>query len=498
MSNNYNDDSFFIEASQTNPDNKIVFGGAVYFNGKKFESEAEYDKFIASKTVAAIDFFADEDDQIATEIKTDKVEEKGEEIVTNELLDGTSELFESFEGAVDLEEAKTLVAEKEIEEPKEEIIEEDETPVDEIIEEENGTPVVAEYEATEDEIIDDDEDEMTPYSFRKVMEKADSKKIIKNIDKIADALEMSLDQLELATGTLVAKTENERFISKTQNPYTVYALNSAYKALMGGLTYKEINSLRGGTVSNYSKREKLFKLIYSKIEGMNIKKPSFPDFLKMTAMMDMDTLLFGIYAKTHLSKSDLTINCSNKDCRRQFKHTVQNESLVQLSTKENALELVTKLDDPAIDQHALTKSETLVDTAERVVIKELGMILQIGLPNLDTMLKTFKLIENAKEEEQEIYASALYIKEMYVPDYKALEATGKVSFFKFTTLADIVNYVAGMSIVQIKQFLKELGKFMDKYKMTYAISEVKCPSCGEIQTDVAVDIETLLFLGLQM
>ena len=57
------------------------------------------------------------------------------------------------------------------------------------------------------------------------------------------------------------------------------------------------------------------------------------------------------------------------------------------------------------------------------------------------MLKTFKLIENAKEEEQEIYASALYIKEMYVPDYKTLEATGKVSFFKFTTLTDLDNYL---------------------------------------------------------
>lgn len=513
------DEGFLLEASKNSGGTKIVLGDAIYFNGKKYFSEEEYE--------AATGVVQDEINFLEEETKEEQPV-KEETKATNYELPGIEELFETFEDAVETgnevypEETETetetvqdTVEEKKLEEDlvekeepvetKEESIEEKEN---EIVGEEKKEslydslikkPMVVKYDAVREEFEDDMDDiEPAKFVYKQDMKPADVSKVIKNIDKIAAAFEEGLADIKLATGTLVGKTENERFISKTQNPYTVIALNSGYKALMGGLTYKEINSLRGNSVSNYEKRQKLFKLLYSKIEGMNFKKPSYEQFIKMTAMADLDTLLFGVYAKTHLTKSELTIRCSNSDCNKQFKYTVANENLVQLYTLESAYELINKLEDPTLNQVEVTKQYSLVTTTSDVFLKDLGIALKIGLPSLEIMLKTFKLIEGAKEEDQEIYASSIYIKEMLVPNYKVLEETGKVEFYKLTDLNDIVNYISKMTIVQIKTFLKELGKFMDKYKMTYAIKEVQCPHCKEIQEEVPVDIETLLFLGITM
>ena len=496
MSKNTNIDlSFLVEQSKLNGGTKIIFGDVAYYNGQPvsldFDPDMQNDVPKEDLQENSINFFEEE------EIKP--VEAITEEEVTTEdfELEGTADLFETFKDAKELDEikkevVKTEVKKADLDDSIFEAEEEEIKPEEE--ENDDSDKVEYDYEAEPDE--EDDDFEPTKFCFKKEMAPVDNGKKIKNINLLLNQIKGNLDNLEAASSVMLSKASNDNFISKTQLPYTVYALNSAYRADMSGLNYKEINGLRSNSLNSYEKRRKLFKTVYDKIQSMNLKTiPSFENFLKMTAIQDLDTLLFGIYSKTHLTKSDLTLRCSNKDCNHKFKYTIANENLIQLSTRETAAELVEKLDDSSLNQMEVTKSYSLVRNTEKIIIEELGVVLTIGLPTLDKMLKTFKVILDVKEEEQEIYASALYIEEMAIPNYKALEQ-GKVEFFKLKDIKEISNFVASLSMAEIKTFLKTLSKFIDKYKLNYAIKEAKCPQCGEVLEEIPVDIETLLFLAI--
>ena len=500
MSKNTNIDlSFLVEQSKLNGGTKIIFGDVAYYNGQPvsldFDPDMENDVPKEELQENSINFFEEE------EIKPVEViaEEEEEETTEDFELDGTGDLFETFKDAKELDEVKNEVVKTEVKKVDldDSIFEaetEEETKPEE--EEDNDSDKVEYgYETAEGE--EDEEDfEPTKFCFKKEMLPVDNGKKIKNISLLLNQIKGNLDNLEAASNLMLSKASNDTFISKTQLPYSVYALNSAYRADMSGLNYKEINGLRSNSLNSYEKRRKLFKTVYDKIQSMNLKTiPSFDNFLKMTAIQDLDTLLFGIYSKTHLTKSDLTLRCSNKDCNHKFKYTIANENLIQLSTRETAAELVEKLDDSSLNQMEVTKSYSLVRNTEKIIIEELGVVLTIGLPTLEKMLKTFKVILDVKEEEQEIYASALYIDEMAIPNYKALEQ-GKVEFFKLKDTREISNFVAALSMSEIRTFLKTLSKFIDKYKLHYAIKEAKCPQCGEVLEEIPVDIETLLFLAI--
>ena len=496
MSKNTNIDlSFLVEQSKLNGGTKIIFGDVAYYNGQPvsldFDPDMENDVPKEELQENSINFFEEE------EIKPVEVIAEEEEETTEDFeLDGTGDLFETFKDAKELDEVKNEVVKTEVKKVDldDSIFEaEEETKTEE---EENNDSDEVEY-GYETEVDEDEEDlEPTKFCFKKEMLPADNEKKIKNISLLLNQIKGNLDNLEAASNVMLSKASNDTFISKTQLPYSVYALNSAYRADMSGLNYKEINGLRSNSLNSYEKRRKLFKTVYDKIQSMNLKTiPSFDNFLKMTAIQDLDTLLFGIYSKTHLTKSDLTLRCSNKDCNHKFKYTIANENLIQLSTRETAAELVEKLDDSSLNQMEVTKSYSLVRNTEKIIIEELGVVLTIGLPTLEKMLKTFKVILDVKEEEQEIYASALYIDEMAIPNYKALEQ-GKVEFFKLKDTREISNFVAALSMSEIRTFLKTLSKFIDKYKLHYAIKEAKCPQCGEVLEEIPVDIETLLFLAI--
>ena len=60
------------------------------------------------------------------------------------------------------------------------------------------------------------------------------------------------------------------------------------------------------------------KIIYNNIEDMSITKPSFSNWLKITALTDLETLLFGLFASTYPKESEVTIGCENRKCEKDI------------------------------------------------------------------------------------------------------------------------------------------------------------------------------------
>ena len=302
MSKNANIDlSFLVEQSKLNGGTKIIFGDVAYYNGRPvsldFDPDMKNDVPKEDLQENSINFFEEEEIKPVEVIAEEKVSTEDFE------LEGTEDLFETFKDAKELDEVKNEVVKTEMKKVDldDSIFESEETPKAET--ENNDTNEVEyDYEAGQDSDEEDDDFEPTKFCFKKEMLPVDNGKKIKNISLLLNQIKGNLDNLEAASNVMLSKASNDNFISKTQLPYTVYALNSAYRADMSGLNYKEINGLRSNSLNSYEKRRKLFKTVYDKIQSMNLKSiPSFENFLKMTAIQDLDTLLFGIYSKTHLT-----------------------------------------------------------------------------------------------------------------------------------------------------------------------------------------------------
>ena len=302
MSKNANIDlSFLVEQSKLNGGTKIIFGDVAYYNGQPvsldFDPDMKNDVPKEELQENSINFFEEEEIKPVEVIAEEKVSTEDFE------LEGTEDLFETFKDAKELDEVKNEVVKTEMKKVDldDSIFESEETPKAET--ENNDTNEVEyDYEAGQDSDEEDDDFEPTKFCFKKEMLPVDNGKKIKNISLLLNQIKGNLDNLEAASNVMLSKASNDNFISKTQLPYTVYALNSAYRADMSGLNYKEINGLRSNSLNSYEKRRKLFKTVYDKIQSMNLKSiPSFENFLKMTAIHDLDTLLFGIYSKTHLT-----------------------------------------------------------------------------------------------------------------------------------------------------------------------------------------------------
>ena len=302
MSKNANIDlSFLVEQSKLNGGTKIIFGDVAYYNGQPvsldFDPDMKNDVPKEELQENSINFFEEEEIKPVEVIAEEKVSTEDFE------LEGTEDLFETFKDAKELDEVKNEVVKTEMKKVDldDSIFESEETPKAET--ENNDTNEVEyDYEAGQDSDEEDDDFEPTKFCFKKEMLPVDNGKKIKNISLLLNQIKGNLDNLEAASNVMLSKASNDNFISKTQLPYTVYALNSAYRADMSGLNYKEINGLRSNSLNSYEKRRKLFKTVYDKSQSMNLKSiPSFENFLKMTAIQDLDTLLFGIYSKTHLT-----------------------------------------------------------------------------------------------------------------------------------------------------------------------------------------------------
>jgi hypothetical protein len=223
---------------------------------------------------------------------------------------------------------------------------------------------------------------------------------------------------------------------------------------------------------------------------MNIPKPDFDEWLKITSFGDLNTLLFAVYCQTFVDNNDFDITCGH--CGKVTSVTINNQSLVEARDKA----VYDKIDEVIF---STKKAEEIVNNSivhknTRIMLNESKLIFDICTPSLYDHLALLKQA-NPKTiaDYAEAFSSMLFISHVYMPDLRTSYQTNKPVYYEITNKTKVLSILLNLSNNDGEQLENAIEDKLSKYQITYEIHNAKCMHCQETLPNIPVDLETILF-----
>jgi hypothetical protein len=279
---------------------------------------------------------------------------------------------------------------------------------------------------------------------------------------------------------------------ETEATYQVVLPKSGYYAEMLKLSSIEIQNLALANQSNskYVYRQKLLKLVYDKVANTSLGKISFTDFLHITAEIELNILLYGIYCMTYKDINDYNITCEN--CEKNYNLSVHNKNLLILDVNQDAdtilsiKNIVTEAKTP----EELTK-QSFVANISRIELNN-GDVYEIKEPSLyDSLDRLYKNIDEEKYKGDITLGFTKYINSINILDgdgeYLQFTEFDPV-YTEFKALSDEDHYI-------VSECIKEIS---NKNRIRFGLRNITCPHCQHKTEDQIIDeMEMLVFLQHQ-
>jgi len=315
--------------------------------------------------------------------------------------------------------------------------------------------------------------------------KSDSK--LSFMDKIV----VDLNDITITKKSEIQQTQDINLVFNTGiATFTVICCQSGYTADMSGLTLSEKNAIVNSDGNIFQMRDKLYRIVYNKIQRMSIPKPDFNNWLKITSFNDLSTLLFGIYCQTFIDNNDFDITCGK--CGKTTSVTVNNQSLVEVrdrKTYEKRDEIIS-----SIKTGEELVAASIVHKEERVMLNDSKIIVDVSTPSLYDHLKMLRISNQEKlQEYADAFSAMLFISHLYMLDINQTYSTGRASYYEITDPARILNILLKLSNKDGEQLENAIEEKLGKYKIDYEIHNVTCSHCKTKLPGIPVDIENILF-----
>lgn len=314
-----------------------------------------------------------------------------------------------------------------------------------------------------------------------------------SVDDLLKNIKVDLSSIEISNSNVlnIERTEN---LFKNKKVTQVTACQSAYTAYMSALTNQEIQNLIGSDEDFYSFRKRIIKLTYKHQEDTSIGRLTFPLWEKLTSFFDLETLLYGIYCQTFPYDNTYNVTCPNRQCGHKYTTVANNNTIVEVRGKDGIFEQLNDIvQNVRTPQQAMDKS--LVHTTKRMICDESKIIVDIRIPSVYDYLEGLlsKVNPQFAEENSNSLGMALFINKIYIPDLATLKDTGKLTYFEINDSMKIMDYITNLSFMDAETVTQEINDFSEKYKISYSLKNVVCPECGEVISEIPLDIEQLLF-----
>jgi hypothetical protein len=102
--------------------------------------------------------------------------------------------------------------------------------------------------------------------------------------------------------------------------------------------------------------ETKWSVLHSKLAQTSLGEMNFNDFLRATAAVDYNTLIYGLLCATYPDDDTLPLNCANDKCNKQFEHKYSVRSLLRAEKMTDKLQgLVAKVVDGAHTEETAKK-----------------------------------------------------------------------------------------------------------------------------------------------
>ena len=273
----------------------------------------------------------------------------------------------------------------------------------------------------------------------------------------------------------------------------VVCLSSAYTANISSMTLADKSALRNTTATNYEATRKLYEIIYNRIESSVPAKPPFKKWMEMTALSDLDVLVYGLYAASYKGENEFTVTCQS--CKHENKVNLPPSSLIQVKDDavHNRIVEVTRHNDASE-----IANETQIGKVRRILLKKSGMVMDIVTPSFVDHLNLIS--KEPRQEMADIYQYMLFTKSLYLLDKVASKEAGKPIFVQYSSPQEILNILSSRIHDEgdEKHIREEVSSQMDKYTVEFQIPEFQCAgvSCGKSIGPVEVDLRQVLFTRL--
>jgi len=302
---------------------------------------------------------------------------------------------------------------------------------------------------------------------------------------------VDLNNVEITTkSALNAQEDMDLIFDTTKSTFTVVCCQSGYSASLSGLTLAQKNAINNSEDDAFKSRQRLYKIIYNLIQRMNIPKPNFDEWLKITSFGDLNTLLFAIYCQTFVDNNDFDITCGN--CNKVTSVTINNQSLVEARDKS----VYAKIDEVIFNTKdpAEIVNTSIVHKNNRIMLNESKIIFDICTPSLyDHLALLKKANPKTIAEYAEAFSSMLFISHVYMPDLRASYQQNKPVYYEITSSPSILNILLNLSNSDGEQLENAIEDKLSKYQITYEIHNATCMHCNKKLPNIPVDIETILF-----
>lgn len=356
-----------------------------------------------------------------------------------------------------------------------------------------------------EEVIVEPEDEEVPEieiaepEVNKVEEeKIEGKKLTKKQQTRNEIINMNfnVDEIEIVEEPAgLSKIDDYDIVFNAIPTYQVVCNQSRYVAHMAALKYKDSLAIQQSTNSIYTERERIYRMIYDKIEDCSIKNMSYKDFLKLTSFYDVDTLLFGIYQQSFPGDTEFTIEC--KHCKTSHTIKVKNENLIATKNEEvykNIQEIISSVSTPAD-----SLKHSVVNKTTRKVLHDSKLVVDIAIPSLKDHLD---LLGSVKQDvimsQEELITVMLHLKGLYTMNVKATKQSGTPKYYKIEGKEEIARTIKDLTLNDEKELKQLIFDKINTLSIDYAIKSFDCPNsaCRKELGNMAINIEQLLFFRM--
>lgn len=270
-----------------------------------------------------------------------------------------------------------------------------------------------------------------------------------------------------------------------QSGYGVICMRSNYYSEMKGLDLTTRGNLMNNNLPPYDYWKRLFQTIHSRIVNMTVGIPPFEIWLKMTAYTDLETLYFGIFAKTWPDGVSFDVTCPKCDVKNKAKVKAEDTLVVKDEEVYSRIRSVNQ----TVETHADIRAGSMLARNVRVRLPQTQFVFEIKIPSLHDYLEMVRKYSNgAGGTVAPAVSTLMYVKDVYFPS----EALRK--YVRITDPDRILSIISSLPVQDIDKIESEMKTFVERYEIEYRIPAFNCHNCQSTIESVALDLENLVFM----
>ena len=283
---------------------------------------------------------------------------------------------------------------------------------------------------------------------------------------------------------------------------------SRYRVKMKGLGYGQLGDLMiNQQAPTFEQYHKQYSIIYNSIASTSIGKfESFEDFLKNTAMIDIEMMLYGLVLATYPEVDSVGIRCGECNNTYEQKYFVR-EILDLKHANTKYLNKLNELMDCEPSKFVEYHNESPIFKRKMIRLPHSGNLIEFGLASAYDYL--YQILHNVLDPNfAEKYADdvngMMQLNIMFLNMIRAVgvktgtNKDGKPVYTKYDTFDDIIQVLYRLPPEDLQIMTSVLNQYTEAYTVNFSLRQSKCPKCGRVQEYTPMPIDRILFFKFQL